>query len=311
MRAGAAALVDALLARPGRSRIIATSREPLAVAGEQLYPVRSLSLPATTEVGDVRAADAVCVFVDRARLAQPEFEIDAGNAGAVLQICRRLDGIALAIELAAARVTVLSVFDIAARLKDRFRLLTGGSSPVARQQTLLATMQWSYDLLTPAEQRLLRELSVFAGGCTLEAAAKIAQAADDYEVLGLLTALHDKSLLLVERGAGTDTRGRPRYRMLETVRQYAQQRLSESGEVDAVHARHAEFFLALAEAAAPHMRGPQQSLWMARLHEEHENLVAAMTWCAQGSPGRSAVRPAPGRCNRQHGCSTTWNLAAA
>jgi predicted ATPase/DNA-binding winged helix-turn-helix (wHTH) protein len=282
VRAGAAALVDALLARPGRSRIIATSREPLAIAGEQLYPVHSLSLPATVEVDDVRAADAVCVFVDRARLALPEFEVDATNAGAVLQICRQLDGIALAIELAAARVTMLSVFDIAARLEDRFRLLTGGSSPVARQQTLLATMQWSYDLLTPAEQRLLRELAVFAGGCTLEAATAIARAADEYAALALLTALHDKSLLLVERGAGTDTTsGRPRYRMLETVRQYAQDRLRESGELENVQRRHAEFFLAMAEAAAPHLRGPQQSLWMARLHEENENLVAAITWCTQ------------------------------
>ncbi|MGH6623754.1 MAG: ATP-binding protein, partial [Burkholderiaceae bacterium] len=201
VREGAAALVDALLARPGRSRIIATSREPLAVAGEQLYPVRSLSLPATADVDDVRAADAVSVFVDRARLATPDFEVDAGNADTLLQICRQLDGIALAIELAAARVTMLSVFDIAARLEDRFRLLTGGSSPVARRQTLLATMQWSHDLLDPAEQRLLRELAVFAGGCTLEAAAAIARTSDEYEALALLTALHDKSLLLVERGA--------------------------------------------------------------------------------------------------------------
>jgi predicted ATPase/DNA-binding winged helix-turn-helix (wHTH) protein len=282
VRAGAAALVDALLAHPGRSRIIATSREPLAVAGEQLYPVRSLSLPASADVSDVNAAEAVCVFVDRARLALPEFQVDAGNAAAVLQVCRQLDGIALAIELAAARVTMLSVFEIAARLEDRFRLLTGGSTPVARQQTLLATMQWSYDLLNPAQQRVLRELSVFAGGCTLEAATAIAQTNDEYAALELLTALHDKSLLLVERGtAANNTTGRPRYRMLETVRQYAQDRLRESGEVDAVHTRHAEYFLALAEAAAPYMRGPEQSTWMARLHEEHENFVVAMNWCTR------------------------------
>jgi predicted ATPase len=282
VRAGAAALVDALLAYPGRSRIIATSREPLAVAGEQLYPVRSLSLPASADVSDVNAAEAVCVFVDRARLALPEFQVDAGNAAAVLQICRQLDGIALAIELAAARVTMLSVFEIAARLEDRFRLLTGGSTPVARQQTLLATMQWSYDLLSPAQQRVLRELSVFAGGCTLEAATAIAQTNDEYAALELLTALHDKSLLLVERGtSASNTTGRPRYRMLETVRQYAQDRLRESGEVDAVHTRHADYFLALAEAAAPYMRGPEQSIWMARLHEEHENFVVAMNWCTR------------------------------
>ncbi|GMV60550.1 MAG: hypothetical protein AMXMBFR72_36370 [Betaproteobacteria bacterium] len=281
VRDGAAALVDAVLARAGGSKVLATSREPLAVAGEQLYPVRSLSLPTTANLDDVRAADAVRVFVDRARLASPEFEVDATNAAAVVDICRRLDGIALAIELAAARVTMLSMSDIAARLEDRFRLLTSGSSAVARQQTLAATMQWSYDLLVPDEQRMLRHLAVFAGGCTLAAAMAIAQIADEYQTLSLLTALHDKSLLVVDRAAGSDGSGKPRYRLLETVRQYAQQRLEESGEAAAARTRHAEHFLALAEAAAPHLRGPQQSSWMARLHEEHENLVGAMTRCAQ------------------------------
>ena len=279
---GAAALVDALLARAGDSRIVATSREPLGVAGEQIYPVRSLSLPASADLADVHAADAVRVFVDRARLAVPDFEVDAGNASAVLQICRQLDGIALAIELAAARVSMLSAHEIAARVQDRFRLLTGGSSPAARQQTLLAMMQWSYDLLTPSQQRLLRALSVFSGGCTLEAATAVAQLADEYEALALLTALHDKSLLHAERGPGTDREtARPRYRLLETVRQYAQDRLRESGEADAARTRHAEHFLRLAEAAAPHMRGPQQSHWMAQLGEEHENLAAAMNWCCR------------------------------
>jgi predicted ATPase/DNA-binding winged helix-turn-helix (wHTH) protein len=276
VRAGAAALADALLARPGGSRILATSREPLGVAGEQLYPVRSLSLPATASLGDVLAADAVGVFIDRARLTLPEFEVDAANADALVEICRRLDGIALALELAAARVGMLSLPDIAVRLKDRFRLLTGGSSASARQQTLLATMRWSHDLLEPSEQQLLRQLAVFAGGCTLEAATAVTQAGDEYEALRTLTALHDKSLLVVERAAAG---GRPRYRMLETVRQYAQDRLDEAGEADAARTRHARHFLALAEAAAPHLRGSQQVDWMARLHEEKENLVAAITWC--------------------------------
>lgn len=285
LRPGAAALADALLTRPGRTRILATSREPLAVAGEQLYPVRSLSLPSTANLDDVRAADAVRVFVDRARLALPEFEVDADNAVPLVEICRRLDGIALAIELAAARVPMLSVFDIAARLEDRFRLLTGGSSAAARQQTLHAAMQWSYDLIEPEQQRMLRQLAVFAGGCTLEAALAVAQAADEYDALMRLTALHDKSLLVVERGAGGS---RPRYRMLETVRQYAQHRLDEAGEADAARARHAEHYLALAESAAPHLRGPQQVDWMARLREEQENLVAAITWCVgEQSPGDS------------------------
>ena len=277
VRAGAASLADALLARPGRMRILATSREPLAMSGEQVYPVRSLSLPMTPDLDDVRAADAVSVFVDRARLDLPEFEVDAGNASDLAEICRRLDGIALAIELAAARVTMLSVGDIAARLEDRFRLLTGGRSPAPRHQALLAAMQWSQDLLAPAEQHMLRQLAVFAGGCTLEAAGAVAQVADEYEALMLLTALHDKSLLVVDRGAGS----RPRYRMLETVRQYAQQRLDEAGEADAARARHARYFMVLAESAAPHLRGPQQVDWMARLREEQENLVAAITWCMQ------------------------------
>lgn len=281
VRAGAAALVDAVLAAPGRSRILATTREPLAVAGEQLYPVPSLSLPATPHLEDVLDADAARVFVDRIRLALPDFEIDAGNAAPVAEICRRLDGIALAIELAAARVPVLSVFEIAARLQDRFRLLTGGSAAAARQQTLLATMHWSYDLLKPAEQRMLCRMAVFAGGWTLDAAAAVGETADEYEALALLTALHDKSLLVVERGPGGEGGSRPRYRMLETVRQYAQQRIEESGDAAQAHSRHAEFFLALAESAAPHLRGPKQSLWMARLRAEQENLVAAMRWCAQ------------------------------
>lgn len=288
LRAGAAALADALLARPGGSRVLATSREPLGVAGEQLYPVRSLSLPATGRLGDVLACEAVGVFIDRARLALPEFEVDASNADALVEICRRLDGIALAIELAAGRVGMLSLPEIAERLEDRFRLLTGGSSASARQQTLLATMRWSHDLLAPPEKQLLRQLAVFAGGCTLQAAMAVAQADDEYEALKTLTALHDKSLLVVERRAAGS---RPRYRMLETVRQYAQDRLDEAGESDAARTRHARHYLALAEAAAPHLRGAQQVDWMARLRDEHENLVAAIAWCVDE---RSPVDPAWG-----------------
>lgn len=295
VHAGAAAVADAMLARAGRVRLLATSREPLALAGEQVYPLRSLSLPATSTIEDVRAADAARVFVDRARLVQPQFHVDAGNAAPLAEICRRLDGIALAIELAAARVTVLSVAEIAARLEDRFRLLTGGHASAARQQTLLATMQWSHDLLDPAAQRLLRRLAVFAGGCTLPAACAVAQAGDEYETLALLSQLHDKSLLVVERGgsdtgADEDSGGAPpRYRMLETVRQYAQRQLEASGEAEACRARHAEHCVRLAEAAQPFLRGPQQSLWMARLRAEHENLVAALRWCARSD---AAAAPA-------------------
>lgn len=279
VRAGAAALADAVLARTGRTRILATSREPLGLAGEQLYVVPPLSLPAGDRLDEVLAADAARMFVDRARLLLPEFELNAGNAAAIADICRRLDGIALAIELAAARVPLLSVFDIAVRLSDRFRLLTGGSAGVARQRTLAATMQWSYDALAPDEQRMLRALSVFAGGCTLDAAASVVDAHDDYEALAWLSALHDKSLLQVQRADGVDAASRPRYGLLETVRQYARQRLDDRGESGAALLRHAGFLLELAETAAPHLDGPQESVWMARLHAEHENLAAAMAWC--------------------------------
>ncbi len=273
------ALVEALLAGGGGTTILATSREGLGVSGEQIYPVRSLSLPATDDLASVLGAESARVFIDRARLAEPDFEIDASNASALAEICRRLDGIALAIELAAARVTMLSVAEIAARLDDRFRLLTGGSRALPRHQTLHAAMQWSYEQLTPAEQRILRQVSVFAGGWTLQAAAEVAQAADDYEALTLLTALHDKSLLAVDREVSG---ARPRYRMLETVRQFALDRLNDCGEGEATRGRHVAHFLALAEAAEPHVRGPDQDAWMSRFKQEHENLVAALDWCCEG-----------------------------
>ena len=280
VRAGAAALADAVLARPGRTRILATSREPLGVTGEQACPVRPLSLPATADLDAVRAADAVRVFVDRVRLAVPDFDVAAGNASAIVEICRRLDGIALAIELAAARVPMLSVFEIAGRLEHRFRLLTGSARVSARQQTLLAVMQWSDDLLAPEEQRMLRRLSVFAGGCGLAGAMAAADIGDEYEALRLLGGLHDKSLLLVEPGRAAEPGRPPRYRLLETVREYAHQRLVACGEAGDAHARHAAHCLDLAEQAAPHLRGPLQSTWMARLREEQENLVAALDWHA-------------------------------
>ena len=276
---GVVALVDALLADADGATLLATSREGLGIAGEQIFPVRSLSLPATVDLPDVRGAEAVRVFVDRARLALPEFEVDAGNAAPLAEICRRLDGIALAIELAAARVTVLPVPEIAARLDDRFRLLTGGHRALPRHRTLHAAMQWSYELLAPREQHLLRQMAVFAGGWTLPAAVEVAQTTDEYEALAQLTALHDKSLIAVDRDV---VGGRPRYHMLETVRQYALDRLNECDEAVAARNRHVAHFIALAEAADPHVRGPEQDVWMGRLQREHENLVAALTWCCDG-----------------------------
>lgn len=276
---GAAALAEALLAG-GHTTLVATSREGLGVAGEQIYPVRSLSLPSSADPGAVQAAEAVRVFVDRAQLARPDFEVDDDNAAPVADICRRLDGIALAIELAAARVTMLPLADIAARLDDRFRLLTGGSRALPRHQTLHAAMQWSYELLAPAEQRMLRQMAVFADGWTLGAAAEVAQTQDEYEALALLSALHDKSLLVVDREV---VGGRPRYRMLETVRQHALERLHECGEGEAARGRHVAHFIAMAEEAEAQVRGPEQDRWMGRFKQEHENLVAALAWCGEGA----------------------------
>jgi non-specific serine/threonine protein kinase len=225
----------------------------------------------------------VRLFVERARLAVTKFSLDATTAPAVAEICRRLDGIPLAIELAAARVKVLSVEEIRARLDDRFRLLTGGrTTTLARQQTLLAAIQWSYDHLAPDEQRLLRLLSVFAGGWTLAGAVRvIGNQVDEYEVLDLLTRLVDRSLVTIERIVG----GTTRYAMLETVRQYAQERLNQSGEGDAARTRHLEFFVALAEEAEPKLSGRTQREWLVRLRAELDNLLQALAWCDHAEDG--------------------------
>lgn len=282
----AAGIVETLLARCAELKFIVTSREGLGLAGEQIFSVRPLSLPATDGLDAMNSSEAVRLFVDRARLAIPDLVLDEQNAAAIADICRRLDGIALAIELAAARVAMLSFDEIRARLDDRFRLLTGGSRALPRQQTLQATMQWSNDLLSPAEQRMLRQLAVFAGGWTLAAAARIADVADEYEVLELLTRLHDKSLVQVDR----DAAGQPRYRMLETVRQYAQERLNDAGESDAVRRRHLQHFVAFAEQAAQEMAGPGEGAWMARLRLEQENLLAAHAWAEHAPDAESALR---------------------
>ena len=280
--AAATQAIQMLLDSCGALKIIATSREVLGTAGEQVFAVRSLSLPATTDLDEVRSSEAVRLFVDHARLVIPDFDVAGDNAEAITEICRRLDGIALAIELAAARVRVLSLNDIRARLDDRFRLLTGANRALPRHQTLHATMQWSYDLLAPCERQLFREMSVFAGGCTLAAATRVASdGADEYDVLERLTALHDKSLLLVDR----DTQAQPRYRLLETVRQYAQDRLNEAGQGDEARTRHLLHYVILAEKAASDMRGPKQSAWYKMFRREQENLLAAHAWCAHAPDG--------------------------
>ncbi len=251
----AAELAGRLLRDCAGLRIIATSRQPLGVAGEALVPVPPLDVP-----------DGVALFAARARAAAPGFRLDAGNADAVAEICRRLDGMPLALELAATRVPGLGVQAIVERLDDRFRLLDrdrrGGP---ARQRTLTATIGWSWDLLTPDEQAVLRRVSVHAGGFTLASAEAVAAGGGD--TAGVLSGLVDRSLVAVAAGG--------RFRLLESVGAYAAARLEEAGEADAVRARHRAYFVALAEEADRRLRGPDQRDWLARLDEESGNLDAA------------------------------------
>ena len=254
-----AALAETLLRKASQLRILSTSREGLGVQGETVWPVPSLAVPQHAQrlqLEEVLEFDGVRLFVDRAVAVAP-FLLTPANANTVTEICRRLDGIPLAIELAAARVKILSVEQINARLQDRFRLLTGGArTAVARQRTLEATVDWSYELLSDAERRLLARLTVFSGGWTLEAAEHVCSddGIDQSEVLDLLSHLVDKSLVVVEESAS----GERRYRLLETIRQYGRDRLFRSGEAVAVGARHFECFLALARRAKPELvRGDQ------------------------------------------------------
>jgi predicted ATPase/class 3 adenylate cyclase/DNA-binding CsgD family transcriptional regulator len=260
-----ASLVIALLGACPALTLLVTSREPIGVAGEVTWQVPSLSL----------ADEAIELFVDRARLVRPDFHITDETSAAVAEICRRLDGMPLAIELAAARVRALSVEEIRDSLHDRFRLLTGGArKAVRRQQTLRASVDWSYALLTEPERVLFRRLAVFTGGCDLAAARAVAGDRDveRYQVLDQLTLLVDKSLVV----AG-DVDGRTRYRLLETVRQYALEKLSESGEADDVRTRHRDYYESIADQLdRPAGAGRQQRIEQAQT--EIDNLRAAFAW---------------------------------
>ena len=288
---GVASLSERLLAAAPGLRIIATSREALAVPGESVYqvqslrcpaPIRGLGVEATTDLSAVAGTEAVRLFVERANAVAPTFELAPTNVAAVAEICRRLDGIPLALELAAARVSAMSPDDIAKRLGDRFRLLAGGRrTAVPRQQTLHALIDWSWDLLTAADRTLLRRLSVFAGGWTVDLAVSVVGddgPADPVELLDGLARLVDRSLVIVDRGQTT------RYRMLETIRQYAREQLIASGEAAAVSDRHFRAFKGLAEAAEPELRGPLMGDWLDRLDAEIDNLGAAMEWGLEASP---------------------------
>ena len=260
-------------------RLLASSREGLGVVGEQTYRVPALSLPDREDPPSIETLfdfEAPRLFIERALLSQPDFALTSANVPAVVSVGHRLDGIPLAIELAAARMRSLTVEEIDAHLDDRFRLLAGASkTALPRHQTLRALIDWSYDLLNEQERRLLCRLSVFMGGWSLEAAEAVGIGEDieTWEVIDLLTGLVDKSLVVTEsQGAHT------RYRFLETIRQYAHDRLLESGEKETVQNRHAGYFLQLAEAAAPNLDGPEQVVWLDRLEAEHDNLRAALEW---------------------------------
>jgi predicted ATPase/class 3 adenylate cyclase len=280
-----AELAMQLLQSGPQPRVLASSREGLHVSGEAIFPVSALAVPDSYEEFKHTALAqyaAARLFIDRTVAVQPAFEVTASNATAVAEICRRLDGIPLALELAAARARALSVEQIAVRLEDRFRLLTGGNrAALPRQQTLRALIDWSYDLLTEDERVLLRRLAVFAGGWTVDAAEAVG-AGGTHEmtnVLDLLTRLVEKSLVAREAPDGG------RYRLLETVRQYAQEKLIDSGEDDDIRTRHLAFYLSFAERADPKLRGPDAGAWLSRLDLEGENLLSAHAWCDRADGG--------------------------
>ncbi len=288
-----ARLADRLLAGCPDVRILASSREALGIAGETMYPVPTLETPDPRRLPplDVLARQAaVQLFVDRAVASQASFVLSHGNAPAVAQVCHRLDGIPLAIELAAARVKVLSPEQIATRLDDRFRLLTGGSrAALPRQQTLRALTDWSYDLLSEGEKQILARLAVFAGGWTLEAAEAVAAGGDieEWEVLDLLAHLSDKSLVVVDENGSAGGGGEVRYRLLQTVRQYALERLGAPADVDEASAlaeRHGRWFLDLAGRAESEMGGAGQAAWLERLETEYDNLRGALDWSLAHDP---------------------------
>lgn len=284
----AARLVDELLGRCPELRIVATSREPLGIVGEALCPVPPLALPApAATVAEAVESPAVQLFVNRAVAVRPGFVVTDANVAAVCEVCRRLDGLPLAIELAAARTRTLPVEELAARLSDRFRLLTGGSrTAMPRHRTLRAVVAWSWDLLEPDERRLAQRLAVFPGAVTPESAARLCELppAIAPAALDLLAALVDKSLL--QRLDGP----RPRYRMLETIREYGLERLAEQDEVGAARRAHAGYFLELSERAEPRLRGPEQIVWLRRLAAERENLLAAFHFACDTGDAAMAVR---------------------
>jgi len=293
----AAAFAHRVLGECRRLRILATSREPLGITGEALWLVEPLALPdRDADPSEIESSPAVQLLRDRAGAVRRDlavrYQLDGHSLSTMVRICRALDGIPLAIELAAARLRTMSLDQLAHRLDDRFRLLTGGSrTALPRHRTLRAVIDWSWELLTDAERIVLRRLSVFSGGASLDAAERVCaasaveqRAVEQEQVLELLTALTEKSLLLTEGDSA------PRYRMLDTIKEYARDRLAETGESDLARHAHLAYFTELAESSEPHLRRAEQLEWLATLEVEHDNISSAMRGAIAAGEAHAAMR---------------------
>lgn len=284
----AAVFAQRMLGQCRRMRILATSREPLGITGETLWQVEPLALPQTSAGPDeIESSPAVQLLRDRAGAARKDIAVDAQVSSTMAHVCRALDGMPLAIELAAARLRTMSLDQLAHRLDDRFRLLTNGSRTVLpRHQTLRAVVDWSWELLTHAEQQVLRRLAVFSGAASLEAAERVCagDGVEQKQLFEVLTALTEKSLLV----AGNDRV--PRYRMIGMIQEYSLQRLREAGEADLARHAHLAYFTELAETADPHLLRAEQLEWLAALDAEHDNIVAAMRGALAAGEAHAAMR---------------------
>ena len=285
-------LVDRLLSSAADLKVLATSRIPLGLYGEYEFPVPPLSLPdpeSLPPVENLTEYEAVRLFAERASAVRPGFSLTQQNATAVVEICRRLDGLPLAIELAAARIKLLPAGVLLERLQNRLKVLTGGARNLPeRQRTLRSAIAWSYDLLGGGEKVLFARLGVFSGGATLEAIEAVCDAQGDLptDVFDGISSLVDESLLRQEEGSG----GEPRFVMLETIREYARERLGQSGEAETTSRAHAEYFLALAEEAEPMLWGAEDAAWLDRLEQEHNNTRAALSWAISHQEAEIALR---------------------
>jgi predicted ATPase/class 3 adenylate cyclase len=286
----AAQSVTELVGAAPRSKVLVSSREPLRIAGEQEFPVPPLEVPDrgdAVSLEDLRAADSVALFLQRARLVQPGFDLTAENANAVAEICARLDGLPLAIELAAARVRLFEPADVLARLDRRLSFLAGGRDVPERQRTLRGAIEWSYDLLDEHEKVVFQRLSIFAGGCTLDAVEAVCRPGElGLETVEVISALHDKSLLRRDNPDLTALR----VTMLETIREYGLELLDASSEADEVRRRHAQFFVELAEEAAGPVNGPAQQEWLDALDRDLGNFRAAVRWAIDSQKAELGLR---------------------